>query len=457
MSGIKLGLFASIASSQAEIPIGQAEFLDAGTYSWTAPEGVTSVCVVCVGAGGGGRGSSSAGGGGCGGGLGWKNNITVVPGNSYTVVVGAGGARSTSIGFAGGDSYFINTSTVAGFGGAGGTSVANLNGGSYVGDGGGNGGGVPSPGIYGAGGGGAGGYSDNGGNGGASSSSGSTGAGGGGGGGGGCGSADAAGGGGGTGIYGEGNNGAFGSGSGANSFPAQGGSRGSGGSYAPGSTTRPSTGGFPGGGGGGADNTGEHGPGADGAVRIIWGEDRSFPNNAEDDLSYLDESYQNVNFTTSGIDLYNNNTKQVTAGGRPGPSSSQSWNISAMTDAISSSQAFTLEMEGRHQGQNPIMIGLTTTNSVGASYTAGNYLWYLNSSEETNGLAIYESGVFVSPAYTQSSRSDVMKIQYTGSQVIYLINDTTIRTVNISATSWRIGVFAYYQSSIIDRIRLKYD
>lgn len=68
-----------------------------GTYSWTAPEGVSSVCVVCVGGGGAGsRGESPSSSvqqriGGGGGGLGWKNNIAVTPGQTYTVVVGAGG------------------------------------------------------------------------------------------------------------------------------------------------------------------------------------------------------------------------------------------------------------------------------------------------------------------------------------------------------------------------------
>jgi hypothetical protein len=76
---------------------GQAEFTTPGTYSWTAPAGVTSVSVVCIGAGGAGtRGTSPSDenqlrqGGGAGG-LGWKNNIPVTPGQSYTVVVGAGG------------------------------------------------------------------------------------------------------------------------------------------------------------------------------------------------------------------------------------------------------------------------------------------------------------------------------------------------------------------------------
>jgi hypothetical protein len=78
---------------------GQAEFTTPGTYSWTAPTGVTSVSVVCIGAGGAGtRGTSPSDvdqlrrGGGAGG-LGWKNNIPVTPGQSYTVVVGAGGTE----------------------------------------------------------------------------------------------------------------------------------------------------------------------------------------------------------------------------------------------------------------------------------------------------------------------------------------------------------------------------
>jgi hypothetical protein len=55
------------------------------------------------------------------GGLGWKNNIPVVPGTNYTVFVGIGGtsaAYGSSNGTAGQQSYFIDNTTVAGFGGA---------------------------------------------------------------------------------------------------------------------------------------------------------------------------------------------------------------------------------------------------------------------------------------------------------------------------------------------------
>jgi len=94
-------------------------------YEWTCPPGVTSVSVVCIGSGGStGFWQSKLGGGG--GGLGWKNNISVKPGEKYKVVVGrASMTIYTSYpeiygrsGIPGGNtSYFIDTNTVAGFGG----------------------------------------------------------------------------------------------------------------------------------------------------------------------------------------------------------------------------------------------------------------------------------------------------------------------------------------------------
>ena len=75
---------------------GEQVFLNPGTFTWTAPRGVRSVSVVCV--GGGGSGGYEQGHlGGFGGGLGWKNNIPVIPGQSYKVVVGEGGRTSTKL------------------------------------------------------------------------------------------------------------------------------------------------------------------------------------------------------------------------------------------------------------------------------------------------------------------------------------------------------------------------
>ena len=68
---------------------GQAEYNMANTYTWTCPDDVTSISVVCVGAGGacGNFFSNWPGGmnrfqGGGGGACAYANNITVTPGNT---------------------------------------------------------------------------------------------------------------------------------------------------------------------------------------------------------------------------------------------------------------------------------------------------------------------------------------------------------------------------------------
>jgi hypothetical protein len=263
-------------SLQTLPPIGGTLYQTSGTYSWTAPAGVTSVCVVAIGGGaGGGTGSYGAG---AGGGLGWKNNISVTPGSTYTVVAGGGGGGGGN----GGNSYFISQATVSGLGGisSGGTNPSNpAGGGGYSGDGGGFGGnytGTAGGGSISGGGGGAGGYSGAGGQGGGhvgNPIAPGAGAGGGGGGGGWQNSGGSAygGGGGGTGVYGEGSSGAAGGNPGS-----AGGGGGSGGSS--GGAGAGSIGGTYGGGGVGSNGSGAgYGSGTKGAVRIIWGSGRSFP------------------------------------------------------------------------------------------------------------------------------------------------------------------------------------
>ena len=95
-------------------------FISSGTFTWTAPAGVTAVTVQTWGGGGKGgtRTNQYTGGGGGGGAYSMKNSVSVTPGTGYTVVVGAGATNTA----AGGDSYFINTSTVLA---KGGSSVAN--------------------------------------------------------------------------------------------------------------------------------------------------------------------------------------------------------------------------------------------------------------------------------------------------------------------------------------------
>ena len=279
-------------SFDPDSPVGQQVFTTRGITSWTCPSGVYSVSVVCVGAGGGGY-SDNAGGGG---GLGYKNNISVSPGTAYTVGVGTFGNNSAYPDSYGADSFFISTSIVKGGGGhgggpnqSGGVQLAGDGlGGDYVGDGGGNGGNGGTGGA--SGGGGAGGYSGNGGAGGGPAQNGNAGAGGGGGGGAGgegsfpdnhLGSS-----GGGVGLLGEGSNGAAGSyASGGNSTSTNtGGSGGADGDSGTSGCTQNNGGGNYGGGGSSGNRGNCANEGADGAVRIIWGTERSFPStNTADD------------------------------------------------------------------------------------------------------------------------------------------------------------------------------
>ncbi|CAB4196082.1 Pectinesterase, catalytic [uncultured Caudovirales phage] len=267
-----------------------------GTFSWVAPKNANgTVCAVCVGAGGWGGYQWSSGGNG-GGGLGYKNNIPVVTGQTYTVQVGSYGTQqaNSSTNPGGTPSFFINTTTVAGYsGGTGGpNSVGSggANGGGWVGDGGGRGGSGGS-GSWTGGGGGAGGYSGNGGN---NDSGGS-----GGGGGGSSGyysSTWGTGGGGGVGLNGQGTSGST---SGYNPWSpgytgsgGQGGSGGADGTWGelPWSNGTAMGGNYGGGGGGSGSTTSQNYPhynfqrGGAGGVRLIWGAGRAFPSTSTADI-----------------------------------------------------------------------------------------------------------------------------------------------------------------------------
>ena len=299
---------------------GQQLFTTTGTSSWSVPSGVTQVSAVVVGGGGGGAGAGGGsgggtddgGGGGAGGGLAY-GTFTVTPGESLTIIVGAGGnggtggSSSPTNGSVGGPSRIQRslTTLLQGGGGSGGTydMSAQNSGGTSTGterDGGGaGGGGQASFSQSGGGGGGAAGYSGNGGAGGLGGSadpSGSDGSGGGGGGGGSGTSSIPGGGGGGVGLLGEGSNGSGGS---ATVSDAGGGSGGSDGSDGNNTTDDGGNGGLYGGGGGGAATNGttdgNGGDGQDGAIRIIWGTGRSYPSTNTTDTKPI------TNIATNGM------------------------------------------------------------------------------------------------------------------------------------------------------------
>lgn len=281
-----------VDSKRIPKPIGQIEFRTPGADTWTAPNGVETVSVVVIGGGGRGNTSANVGGGGGGGGLAWRNNISVTPGTTYNLTVGAGGDNTTVDG--GNSTITFGGTTITGYGGVGATLSTGGTGGGWDagyglntsgadGNGGQGGAGGDGGGGNGGGGGGAGGYTGNGGAG--SSTSGSSGAGGGAGGGGGS-DSRARGGGGGTAPYGEG---ADGSGGSTDATTLQN-MAGGGSSNGQGNHGRSEFdeahwghGGLFGGGGSGEDtgaSTTYRMHGAPGIVRIIWGGDRSFPSNA---------------------------------------------------------------------------------------------------------------------------------------------------------------------------------
>ena len=101
-------------------PPGSARYSSSGTYTFVVPAGVTSLNASVTGGGGGGGGGGYGTGGeqsgsGGGGGSGYTStgSISVTPGETLTIVVGAGGAA--------GSAQYSRSS--GGFGGTGGTST----------------------------------------------------------------------------------------------------------------------------------------------------------------------------------------------------------------------------------------------------------------------------------------------------------------------------------------------
>lgn len=285
-------------------PQGQQIYTTPGTYSWVAPTGVSSVCVVCIGAGGAGddgNAGDGGGGGGAGGGLVYANFVPVTPGQSYSVIVGAGGnngnGKNARASDGGNTSFTVGTFVMTAIGGQGGApynnnpgatgrsyTVVNTPGGVTVNGGtGGNGGGGFNGG---GGGGGTGGYTGAGGAG-SLSNTGATAA---------SGVGFGSGGGGGPVVGGSGNSGGSNGGNGQNDVTGGGGggatlfsasnppTNGGNGNGLASAGSKGGDGGWPGGGGGGSwdNNTGVVSIGGHGAVKILWGQNRSFPFTAND-------------------------------------------------------------------------------------------------------------------------------------------------------------------------------
>ena len=127
-------------------PTGEQDYTTPGDYSFVVPDYVHQLVLTAVGGGGGGGGGEEVGVGGAGGGGGSGDystqTVSVIPGETLTVTVGAGGAASRFVGRttnapSGSDggttiiSGSFGTITLAGGQGGGGASSADTNSGGH--------------------------------------------------------------------------------------------------------------------------------------------------------------------------------------------------------------------------------------------------------------------------------------------------------------------------------------
>jgi len=114
-----IGLLAMILVSQLKSQTTQ--FTTVGVNTYTVPTCVYSLNVTCIGGGGAGRGT--AGGGGGAGGVSATKLISVTPGQTYTLIVGAGGAGSAGASGTDGGTSSFGANLVVAEGGKGATTT----------------------------------------------------------------------------------------------------------------------------------------------------------------------------------------------------------------------------------------------------------------------------------------------------------------------------------------------
>ena len=365
---------------------GHTSFTSVGSTTWTAPEGVTSVDYLVVGGGGGGGFGGRSGGGGAGGMR--TGTLSVVGGTSYTVTVGAGGAKGTIVGgdfgnpgTNGGDSVFAS---ITSDGGGGGGARSN-SGSSYInGKDGGSGGGGGVDGGAGTTGAGGSATSGQGYDGGTGQHVGGSHAGGGGGGGAsavGANNSGSSGGNGGAGLASSITGASVtyaGGGGGGGSSSSSGGSGGGGGSSTDGTDGL--------GGGGGSVNEGSGGDGGDGIVIVKPVAGQGFG---------LDSSGEGNNFTATNLVA----TDQMT--GESPTNNFATWNPVFRDSDNSTTSSYT---EGNLKWASSGGDGWAK-GTVGAS--SGKWYWefYVNSISGTNGYfgAVDSDGAGQSPAMYYSS------------------------------------------------------
>ena len=147
---VNSAVFTGATGVAGALPVANFAVLNSGSGNWTAPPGITSAQVQCVGGGGGGGDyNGTQGGGGGGGGEYASDGVLLTPGSSYAYTVGSGGGSEGN----GGTTEFTGNSSKhviahggtggdgSGNGGAGGTGSTNAT--AYAGGAGADGSGGP--------------------------------------------------------------------------------------------------------------------------------------------------------------------------------------------------------------------------------------------------------------------------------------------------------------------------
>ncbi|MCB5191277.1 hypothetical protein LG198_11115, partial [Methylobacillus arboreus] len=147
---------------------------------------------------------------------------------------------------------------------------------------------------------------------------------------------------------------------------------------------------------------------------------------------YFDSSFNSVGFALNHIFFgssaanatdINFNTTSLTKVGN----SSAGWDTDAYSSHAYTGNAYVSAQAGQTNLHG--MFGLNADPSRDKSYTSLDYAWYPTSS---GTLQIYESGTLIGN-FGSYTTSDVLAVEYVGTDVRYLKNGAVIRTVNTNA------------------------
>ena len=396
-------------------------FIANGTYSWTAPVGVTSISVKAWGGGGAGFGYDSAtGGAGGGGGAYATSTVAVTPTTSYNVVVGKGGTSGANRD--GTDSSFVgDDKTVLADAGTGATSqTANGVGGTLAGstgdaeaaggpggdgttdDAGGGGGEAGGP--HGTGGTGSNGSTTTGGNGGAGDA----------------GSGGTAGTGGANGVDG-----------GKGGYSLNGGGGGGGG----GNGRYGGMGGFPGGGGGGSEYTGAGNSGSNGCIIISYTAPAAGSTSSSTTTTTTTTSSSTTTTTTSSSTSSSTTTTSSSTTTTTTTTSSSTTTTTTTTSTSTTTTSSSTSITGTSTSTSTSTTTTTTSSSTTITTTSSSTTSSTTTTSSSTTITTTSSSTSITTTSSSTSTTITTTSSSTSSSTTTTSSSTTITTTSSSTSS----------------------